>query len=262
MRTSVTSFANFYRRPFGRLVQRTISRKLVQAWDTADRLRVVGVGYPAPFLNGFSGAERRMALIPEGIGVEVDTAYPACLTHDHRWPFPDASIDRLLIIHGLEEVAGPRRFLREAWRVLTDDGLIIIACANRRGPWALAETTPFAAGRPYSRRQLDALLEATQFQPTAHATALHFPPIDNPVIRRVAMAWEDIGATIESWRLPPIFPNLAGVNFVEARKATALPVGGSKVEVFRPGILLPGGMPQPVRRQGAPARKAPLPQEG
>nr|WP_246408430.1 methyltransferase domain-containing protein [Parvularcula dongshanensis] len=158
---------------------------------------------------------------------------------DFLWPLPDASVDRLLIVHGLEDVSGPRRMLREAWRVLADDGLMIVVCANRRGLWALVETTPFSVGRPYSRRQLDMLLQGAMFAPTAYATALHFPPVNHEALLRVAGSWERVGSAIGALGPPFFLPNLAGVNLIEARKSMAVPIKGSKAEVLR-GVFAPG----------------------
>ncbi|WP_051881649.1 class I SAM-dependent methyltransferase [Parvularcula oceani] len=247
MRTAVSDMIGFYDGALGRLAADHISAKLFEAWGPAKNLRVAGFGYTTPFLPVFREAERLAALVPEGTGVALDEGVPSCLVADHLWPLPNASIDRLLIVHGLEEVAGPRRVLREAWRVLADDGLMIVVCANRRGPWALAETTPFGAGRPYSRRQLDNLLQGAMFAPTAYASALHFPPIQNEALLKVAGAWERLGNMIESWNLPWLFPNLAGVNLIEVRKSMAVPIGGSKAEVFRP-VFAPGAL-RPARRQ-------------
>lgn len=242
MRTAVSDLEDFYERPIGQLVADVLIDKLFQAWGAADGLRVVGFGYPAPFMNVFSDASHRLILAPEGVGVRAGGDVHACMVQDYDWPLPDSSVDRLLIIHGLEEGAGPRRLMREAWRVLADDGLMIIAVANRRGPWAVVETSPFAAGRPFSRRQLTSLLQGSMFAPTATATALHFPPINSKGLLRIARTWERLGATIESWNLPWLLPNLAGLNLVEARKSTAIPLKGSKAEVFRPGILVPNGL--------------------
>lgn len=242
MRLAVSELEGFYASPLGAVAEASLRRKLIEAWGEADRLRVAGFGYTQPYLDAFTRAERLVAMSPAGAGVRAGGGVPSCLVSESAWPLPDASIDRLLIMHGLEETGDPRRLLREAWRVLTDDGLMIIAVANRRGPWSMVETSPFAAGKPYSRRQLDEVLKAAMFGATAHATALYFPPLNNRALLRLAPTWERMGATIEEWRLPPIFPNFAGVNLVEARKLTALPISGSKAEVFRPGILMPGNL--------------------
>ena len=38
--------------------------------------------------------------------------------------------------------------LRECWRVLRDDGRLLVVVPNRLGSWALFDHTPFGQGRP------------------------------------------------------------------------------------------------------------------
>lgn len=253
MRTLAPDMTAFYDGLLGRLVSQHVGAKLSEAWGTARGLRVAGFGYAAPFLPVFTEPERLLSLVPEGLVPVRDEGVPTCVTSGHLWPLPDASVDRLLLIHGLEDIAGPRRILREAWRVLTDDGLLIVVCANRRGLWALAEATPFGAGRPYSRTQLDKLLREAMFAPTAYAQALHFPPIEHDALLRVSGTWERLGDAIGA--LPILLPSLAGVNLIEARKSMAVPIAGSKAEVLAP-VFAPGAL-RPARRDQAATQNTP-----
>lgn len=243
----VSEMVTFYDGLLGQLAGEHIRAKLKEAWGEARGLRVAGFGYTAPFMPAFREAERCLALTPEVFGVCRDEGVPSAVTSGHLWPLPDSSVDRLLIVHGLEEVSGPRRILREAWRTLADDGLMIVVCANRRGLWALAEKTPFGAGRPYSRSQLDRVLREAMFEPTAYAAALHFPPIEHDALLRLAGAWERLGDAIDA--LPILLPSIAGVNLIEARKSMAVPIKGSKAEVLGP-VFVPGSL-RPARSQSA-----------
>ena len=247
MRTGGSGIIGFYDGPLGALAARFIGDKLCEAWGDAHGLCVAGYGYASPYLPRLTEATKRVALTPAGIGVTRDEGLPAARVADALWPLPNESLDRLLIVHGLEEAPEPRRTLREAWRVLADDGLLIVVCANRRGLWALAEGTPFGAGRPYSRSQLDALLRAAMFTPTAYAQALHFPPLRHEALIGLAGAWERLGEALTG--LPILLPSLAGVNLIEARKGLVAPVSGSKAEVFGP--VFAGGGLKPVRRRSA-----------
>ncbi len=232
MRTDVLEIDAFYQTPLGDTTTRFISNRLQEAWGTAKGLRVAGFGYPLPFMPIFREAERSMVLLPEGMGaLTVAHQFSACLTCDNLWPLADASLDRILIVHGLEEAAAPRRLLREAWRVLTDDGMLIVIVPNRRGPWAMVETTPFSAGRPYLRGQMNRLLKSAMFTPTAWSSALYFPPVGMQFLLRAAKAWEQAGEY--AWSA------FAGVTLVEARKELAIPAGGSKLEVLKPRVIRP-----------------------
>jgi SAM-dependent methyltransferase len=219
MRTDVLDLFGFYETGLGAMAQGFIASRLASAWGGAKALRVAGFGFAAPYLGAFAEAERTLALAPDAQGV---IAWPngsrncAGLVEENRWPLADASIDRLLIIHGLEEASDPRRLMREAWRVLTNDGRLIIVVAHRRGLWSVIDTTPFAAGRPYLKRQLFRLLENSMFKPESLKGALYFPPFGARFLLRAASAWERAGARV--------WPGLGGVLIVEATKELLAPV--------------------------------------
>jgi len=65
-------------------------------------------------------------------------------------PLPDLSINRILMVHGLEYAENTAQMLREMWRVLSDGGRLMVVVPNRRSIWARADHTPFGHGRPYS----------------------------------------------------------------------------------------------------------------
>ncbi|MFC7551494.1 methyltransferase domain-containing protein [Pseudoroseomonas wenyumeiae] len=72
------------------------------------------------------------------------------LVEETELPFPDFCFDDVLLVHGLETAENGRRLLREVWRVLKEDGRLLVVVPNRRGIWAHSDTTPFGQGRPYS----------------------------------------------------------------------------------------------------------------
>src|ERR1044072_774863 len=125
-------------------------------------------------------------------------------------PLPDASIDRVLLVHALEMAHDPIALLREVWRVLAAGGKLLAVIPNRRGLWARMDTTPFGHGRPYSRSQITHLLRETWFTPAGWGEGLYLPPIARSWFLRSAVAWERSGATISA--------PFAGVHIVEATK--------------------------------------------
>ena len=241
MRTDILEFHDFYRTALGEATRGFISDRLRDAWDDGSGLALAGFGYANPYLEIFGGATRRLALSPGAQGVirwPPDGENCASLVGECAWPLPDACLDRLLIVHGLEESPDPQRLMREAWRVLADDGRLIVIVSHRRGLWSMIDTTPFAAGRPYLKGQLDALLTGAMFRAVRWSAALYFPPLRTRFLLRAARAWERAGARV--------WPGLSGVLLVEAAKDMLAPAGlvrSARERGLRPAVAAP----QPAR---------------
>lgn len=243
MRTDVLDFHKFYHSPLGEMAKEYITTILREAWSDGARLSIAGFGYANPFLEIFSEAERRLALSPGAQGVirwPENGNNAASLVGEYAWPLPDACLDRVLIVHGLEESPDPQRLMREIWRILADDGRVIIIASNRRGLWSMFDSTPFAAGRPYLKRQLNTLLQNSMFHADRWSSALFFPPTQARFLLRAARAWERAGARL--------WPGLGGVWMVEASKQMLAPAGlvrRAGVRVARPAMATP----EPVRME-------------
>ena len=151
MRRDVLELREFYATPLGRAAREMVGRKVLETWDDAQGLDVLGLGYATPFLGGIRVAARRVvAAMPAQQGVEIwpaDGRNLACLSEEDALPFPNAFFDRILAIHALEESPDPLGLMREVWRVLAPSGRVIVVTAARNGLWANAEKTPFGHGR-------------------------------------------------------------------------------------------------------------------
>ncbi len=149
-------------------------------WGDTRGLRVLGIGYPTPYLGLFrEEAERCLAAMPATQGViRWPSTRPGlvALVEEDELPLTDAAVDRLLLVHALEMSSDPTELLREAWRVLAAGGRLMAVVPNRRGLWARMDTTPFGQGRPYSRSQITQLLRDAWFTPTGWDEALYVPP--------------------------------------------------------------------------------------
>ena len=214
MSLDVVDLRNFYAQPLGTVARRFISRGIRARWKNLAGLRIAGIGYPTPYLGLFrEEAERCLAFMPAAQGVvKWPTARPtlSALVDEDELPLPDAAVDRMLIVHGLEMSQDVFAMLREAWRVLAPGGRLLAVVPNRRGLWARMDTTPFGHGRPYSRSQITHLLRETWFTPTGWGDALYVPPIERAWFLRSAVAWERTGASVSA--------PFAGVHIVEANK--------------------------------------------
>ena len=214
MAADVIDLRDFYRTPLGGVARRMIRLALRRMWPDLTGLRLLGIGYPAPFLTAISPeAERTIALLPASLGVLAwppEGANLATLADEGELPFADFSMDRVLLVHALEttEQVGP--ILKEIWRVLAGGGRLLVVVPNRRGIWARLDRTPFGSGRPYTTSQLSQLLRDELFTPVATGAALFVPPTRSRMVLRSARAWERLGVR---W-----FPTFGGVVMVEATK--------------------------------------------
>ena len=243
MRRDILELRQFYGTALGRIVRDLVLRKLVQAWGDGRDLDIAGLGYATPYLDSFRpNARRSVAVMPAAQGVEVwPSSGPrlSCLGDELALPLPNAVFDRIVMIHALEESADPLGHLQEARRILAPSGRLIIVAANRRGPWANAETTPFGHGRPFTRRQLESLVREAGLEPTAWSRALYLPPV--PWLGGWADGFEQLGARL--------WPGLSGLILLEAVKQTyAVSARGqtAKVRMRVPGLAQPGPVAQSI----------------
>src|SRR5246500_694159 len=220
MSLDVVDLRNFYAQRLGLVARRFVGRGIRARFADTHGMRVLGVGYPTPYLGLFrEEAERCLAFMPAAQGVlKWPSARPtlAALVDEFDLPLTDAALDRILLVHALEMADDPASLLREVWRVLAPSGRVIAVIPNRRGVWTRTDNTPFGHGRPYSRSQITQLLRQTWFTPTAWGEALFMPPVAGGWFLRSAMAWERVGAALS---LP-----FAGVHIVEATKQVYRPI--------------------------------------
>lgn len=242
MSVDITDLRSFYASPLGVVTRRFVERAIARFWGPLTGLRVLGLGYAPPYLAAVrEECERALAFMPASQGVvnwPGTGASASALVDPLMMPLPDASIDRVLVIHALETVESPSELLHEIWRILTPGGRIIMVAPNRRGLWARMDTTPFGYGQPYSRSQLKSLMRQTWFSPEGWAETLYMPPLRNRFLLQTAQAWEQVGA---GFSLPG-----AGLHIVEATKQLYRP--GAVRVVRRASRTVPVFIPAPASR--------------
>jgi len=240
MQLAVTDLRDFYLRPLGHLVRRLLLARIRARWRHLEGATLIGLGFCSPYLGAFRGEAQRIgSFMPAGQGALVwphTSPSLSVLVEEEQLPLPDASVNRLLVVHCLEAAARPHPLLREMWRVLAPEGRLLMVVPNRSGVWARLDTTPFGQGRPYSRGQLGRLLDEALFTPVDWTHALYVPPIERRMLLKSATAFERVGSSLS--------PRFGGVIIVEAKKELMAPVGKA-VPVSRMGGLVPvraGGM--------------------
>ncbi len=226
---------DFYETQLGKMSRRMIRRGIRSLWPEVRGLRVLGLGYAAPYLRQFMPeAERVFAFMLASQGVlhwPADGRGLVSLVDETGLPLPDFSVERVLLVHGIENSEHQVDLLREVWRVLTGDGRLLVVAPNRRSIWARADKTPLGVGHPYSMAQLSRLLRDNMFTPTRSERALYLPPLRSRALIRSAPAWERIG---RRW-----FPTIGGVVMLEAGKQLYAANLRPEAKRFRRPIVVP-----------------------
>jgi len=217
MYNDIAALQSFYHSRLGRNVQDRIAAALARYLPSRPDERVMGFGFALPYLDAFANhCACCFAMMPARQGAQIwpnISAVASCLVMEESLPLPDASLDRIIMIHALEYVENAPESLRELWRVLTPCGQIILIVANRNGIWSATDHTPFGNGEPYSRRQLAQLLRENGFILHSLTEKLHLWPGKNGKAGRFSFIYEKL-----SRRLVPYF---GGVLVAHAQKQTA-----------------------------------------
>jgi SAM-dependent methyltransferase len=230
----VVDLHDFYQTSLGTVTRRLLLARIRALWPNITGQSLLGLGFATPYLKPFMDeAERVLAVMPSGQGV---IHWPrgqrnlVAFSDETELPFQDYSIDRVLMVHALESSEHPGDMLREAWRVLSGGGRLMVVVPSRRSVWALTERTPLGFGQPYSSGQLSRLLRSTSFTPLQTARALHFLPLRSRAWLSGAPGWERFAG---NW-----LPGLAGAVIIEAAKQLYGVKPAKPVRRRRP-VLLP-----------------------
>jgi SAM-dependent methyltransferase len=214
MYADVVDLRDFYASRLGQVARRLVRRRIRLIWPSVSGMRLLGLGYATPYLRLFRDeAERVIAVMPSSQGVlpwPPEGPNAVALADEGELPLQDFSIDRVLLVHGLEYSEQIRLLLKEIWRVMAGGGRLMAIVPNRRGIWARIDSTPFGQGHPFTPGQLSRLLREADFTPERVGAALFVPPTGSRMMLRSASAIERIG---ERW-----FTTFAGVSIVEASK--------------------------------------------
>ena len=153
---SVTELRKFYSRPLGGMVRRLLTQRIRARWRNtqarpADRVRLCGALHRHVPRRG--RCDRRADAGRPGRASLAGLRTPCSPSWSMRpmLPLPDASVDCLLCVHGLETSAPGGRMLREMWRVLAPEGQLLLwsqtgaGCGRASTPRRSATAGPSAA---------------------------------------------------------------------------------------------------------------------
>jgi SAM-dependent methyltransferase len=243
MHLDVLDLRNFYyRTQLGRAAQRAIRDQVTALWPSARGQSVAGFGFAAPLLRPYlEEAHRVTALMPGPQGV---MPWPAgmpnvsVLCEETDWPIETDSIDRLVVMHGLETSQRPVALLDECYRVISPEGRGLFIVPNRAGLWSRRDGTPFGFGRPYSLGQLENQLREIGLVPARHVAALFQPPSDAPFWLRTGRMWERLGRRVSN-------RFAGGVLMVEVTKQVPAPPRAGFPEAIRRPLRVLDGLKSP-----------------
>ncbi|MEM9939296.1 MAG: methyltransferase domain-containing protein [Pseudomonadota bacterium] len=252
MRQSAATLETFYSTRLGFAAGTLIGQRLTDLWGGCGGLSVLIIGYPPPISKLWLDTARAcIGVLPEGMGeIEHSAERGGIVTTapENRLPFPDATFDRIVLLHALEEADSPRRMMRDIWRVLAPEGRVVVAAANRRNVWSLNDSQAFGHGRPWTRRQLTRFLNDGLFDVTASTTAVYMPPLNCRIITAAARSWERFGEAV--------LPGLGGVVLVEAvKRLYAKPGGSAPATVNQAAPARNGIRPIPIEKADNSAKK-------
>ena len=191
MRPDVIDLREFYHSRLGQVARHLLRYRIRRLWPAVGGMRVLGLGYAVPYLRQFRDeAERVISIMPAAQGVHrwpADAGNLVALADEQELPLPDASIDRVLLMHELENAEQVRPLLREVWRVMASGGRLLVAVPNRRGIWARAAGPLEKLGQSLGPALAGVLLVEAEKQIYA-ATAVRQPRRRRPVALPMPLA--------------------------------------------------------------------------
>jgi SAM-dependent methyltransferase len=222
------SLEAFYATPWGALVGDSLAGYVQTLWGSLAQQHLLAVGYPLPVLDRLDPKpEQCFVALPQRMG---HVSWPAEPLHEtpearaHRCnrtlmikggalPFRDSSLDRILLLHQMEFSHDIPALTSELYRVLHDQGEVLMIVPNRAGLWSRSERSPFGYGQPFTPGQINGQLKGAGFETFTLHGGLYFPPRNSRLVRRHARRWDQLGGR---WA-----KLVAGVLIVQARKAKA-----------------------------------------
>ena len=204
----------FYGSRKGQLARRLIGLQLRQLWPQVAGKTIVGLGFAMPYLDVFAEeAAATLALVPAGSVVQrwpEGSSGRLAIFQEDEIPLADQSVDCLLLVHCLETCRSLDRLMREIWRVMADDGRIVLIVPNRHGLWSISENSPFGQGSPFTPGQLQRLLTRHLLVRGEVRRAMFVPPWNGKLLQRMAFFLERTGLRM--------MPQFAGILLAEAEK--------------------------------------------
>jgi SAM-dependent methyltransferase len=216
--------------------ERTIVGRALECAFGLHCLQIGAWGEPQAFLS--LARTRRAALVaarPEpGVTLVADP---------DELPLQSDSVDVLLLPHTLEFAADPHEVLREAGRVLTGEGVLVVLGFEPLGSWSLrhafTRACPPGKCRALSTNRLTEWLKLVGFEVGASERYLYVPPIAGLRTGRTRGVFERAGR--RAW------PRFSGAYLLQARKRVHSLTPVRLRKRLRTAVI--GGLAEPAARR-------------
>jgi SAM-dependent methyltransferase len=210
----VVTLRQFYATPFGEGVRNLISAALQQHWPEIKNEAMMCIGFATPYLDTYIAGTSSVAVaMPAGQGAAY---WPSSgdnrvfLSHESELPIKDESLNRILLIHSVENSEQLAGMIKEIYRVLTPGGRVLAVVPNRLGLWSRSSRSPFGYGRPFSAMQLREWCSDNDLTVIRSSSAVFVPPTHIRLIWKFASKIELLGKMFT--------PFFGGVLLIEAEK--------------------------------------------
>lgn len=214
MTPNIKQLVEFYKTPLGRVARALLLKKIKKLTADVSDKRVLGIGYATPYLRfTLEPAELVLSLMPPRQGIiqwPPEGKSISVLSDLLEMPLPDSSIDLIIAVHAFEHVSDSEELMRELWRIAAPNAELIVIVPRRSGLWAQIDNTPFGFGNPFSKPQLENLLQDHSFEILQWKNALYLPPSQSTLLLKSKRIFENVA---------PIFgASFAGAMCVKAKK--------------------------------------------
>ena len=192
--TADTHGSDWFEGPLGARVLREEAAIATLALDTVFGFELLQVGAWGPARHLLDGARTQHTTL---LAPELNPGVTLCAPLD-TLPFRSDSIDAILLPHTLELVEDPYAVLREAERVLTAEGCLMICGFNPFSGWGVRRLSGRYFGRPafppgtqrmLSERRLRDWVALLGFDVDSVHGYLGFLPLKGGAVERPRRAW-------------------------------------------------------------------------
>lgn len=218
----VQDWQRFFSSPMGHTYIHLLQSRLRDSWPTAPHQKVLGLGYALPYLDMQLTENPKascIAAMPNYLGAcqwPTDAPNRVALVDETQLPFADNYFDLIVVAHGLEFSGHQHSFLREIWRILNNQGKLVVISANKLSLWSSIGKTPLTRGGSFTSSQLLYLLQSNLFIPTRFQQELFMPPFRWCAQHRPF-------ARLLNTTIGKLLPSSGGIVIAEALKQTIIP---------------------------------------